>query len=88
MKIVGVAILCENTGDMYQLPPPNRHHDVIRVMAKNAEAAVGQQGFVTDLGYFVGRHEAMKIAVAAGQLKRREGAKFYQGPELFSEDLW
>ena len=31
-------------------------------------------------------NEAMKVAVAAGQLKRGPGG--YQGPELFSEDLW
>lgn len=71
-------------GNVYTMPAPYRHHDVIRMIGGIAGPDV--QGFMTNRGDFLTRTEAMKVAVAAGQLKRGPGG--YQGPELFSEDLW
>jgi len=52
-----------------------------------AEDAVGEhvQGFVTSKDRFVDRTEAMKIALAAGQVTEGET---YSTSELFSEDLY
>lgn len=43
------------------------------------------QGFVTSLGRFLGRHEAYNIAMANSQIQER-GVKPHK--ILFSEDLW
>lgn len=84
-KITGVAIMY--AGKLYSLLKPNRHHDVIRSIPGGVKGP-DKQGFVLDDGTFIGRREAMVIAKANGQLKRREGEQFYQGPELYSEDVW
>ena len=44
------------------------------------------QGFYTDRQEFINRHEAYRLALTNEQLKRHAGG--YDGPELFSEDLW
>jgi|DEB19_MinimDraft_3_1074340.scaffolds.fasta_scaffold60239_1 hypothetical protein len=53
---------------------------------------VGEQGFVTSAGRFVGREEARQIAEAAEQLIPSEDndgvAIVRQHPQLFSEDVW
>ena len=88
-KITHVAILYNGT--LYTLPAPNRHHNVIRTIFElNGEGVKGPdiQGFTTSGGRFLGRKAAFILASKNGQLKRREGAQFYQGDELFSEDLW
>jgi len=46
------------------------------------------QGFWTSHNRFVTRAEALPIAKAAGQFKRRNQPGDYDGPELFSENLW
>jgi len=88
-KITGVAIKC---GDVvFSLPAPNRHHHVIHHIVDVTGSGIkclDVQGFITDRGEFLDRRQAMTLAVANGQLNRRPGAQFYQGPELFSEDLW
>lgn len=84
-KIVGVAIMY--AGKVYSLPKPNRHHDVIRSIPGGVKGP-DVQGFVDEDGVFLNRTDAMKRAVETGQLKRRPGKEHYQGPELFSEDLW
>ena len=90
MRIAAAAVFMEQSGEVYSLPPPSRHHDVLRHMATLGvkDPMRGEQGFLTECGKFVRRKPAMMIAEHAGQLKRREGPGTYQGPELFSEDLW
>jgi hypothetical protein len=75
------------------MPAPARHHDVMYAMADaglpiTREAA--EQGFLTATGQFATRREALGIAENAGQHLARydDGYTGYQGPELFSEDLW
>lgn len=82
--IVGVAIRCANA--TYSLPRPNRHHNVIHSVP--GDTSEGEQGFLLDDGTFLGRIGAMQLAKDNGQLKRMKGKQYYQGPELFSEDLW
>lgn len=63
-------------------PPPARHHR----WNYNRKTVVqpSGQGFLTSAGRFVGREEALKLALAAGQLLKPN----FQPDQLFSEDLW
>lgn len=83
MRIVAAAI--KFRGEVFSLPAPKRHSDIIRLIHEKCRSAVTQeiQGFVTDDGTFVDRVEAGRIAIAAGQLK-----ELPVPPDLYSEDLW
>jgi len=81
-KITHVAIKYANK--VFSLPAPNRHHDVIRMIGGVYGPDV--QGFLDANGTFLNRKQAFLIAEQTGQLNRNPGG--YQGPELFSEDLW
>ena len=85
MKIVGVAIKKDN--NIYQLPEPNRHHNVIKMMVElGIEWPVTKnaiQGFITDDNTFLDRKEAMELVKLNGQNKTR-----LHGSRLYSEDLW
>lgn len=85
MKIAAAAIK-DHDGTVYQIPPPGRHHNVIRMMADAGRPTpiTGTQGFVTSAGDFVERDVARTIAVMAGQLLPRASG----GRILFSEDVW
>lgn len=70
----------------WSVPRPGRHGDVVRRLAEahpNDGPFVEEQGFMTSHGRFVGRVEAGRIALAAGQIPALRWA-----PNLFSEDLW
>ncbi len=91
-KIVAVAVTKEVGNGEYltfTLPAPARHHDVLQAMARlgMTQDAYVEQGFLTDTGRFVRRKPAKYIAEQAGQMKPRLPGQ-YDGPELFSEDLW
>jgi hypothetical protein len=90
-RIVAVALQYPRLGIVCQLPAPHRHREVIAWMAHRGytreQIAECDQGYVTDKGRFVSRRGALEIASAAGQLKPRRPGQ-YDGPELFSEDLW
>ena len=88
-KITHAAI--QYDGKTYSLPAPNRHHHVIRMIAK--ENGVGirgpdTQGFLDSDGEFLNRRDGMKLAISNGQLNRDADPKHYQGDDLYSEDLW
>jgi hypothetical protein len=86
-RIVSAAIITTD-GVIHSLPPPARHHHILQ-SASVTTILSENQGFLTSEGLFVGRTVAMQIAREAGQLIRDETAlKKYQGPLLFSEDLW
>ena len=72
-------------GETFALPAPNRHHHVIRYIGGIRGPDI--QGFLDNRGKFLNRREAMRVARAAGQLIR-PAVGGYQGPLLFSEDLW
>lgn len=82
--ITHVAIQHEDT--IAALRAPSRHHDVIAMVESDEMAAQGTQGFLNENGRFLDRRTAYAVAVLNGQLKRAPGG--YDGPELFSEDLW
>ena len=88
--ITHVAIFDPNTNTRYVLPRPFRHHHIYhfsKYLGKGQHKLPLVEGFEADLN-FLTRLEAYTVAVATGQLNRRVGAQYYQGPELFSEDLW
>lgn len=80
--IIRAAI--KTAGDLYHLPPPARHHNILHRFNLGSVAHV--QGFLTSDGDFVTREEARKLAVQAGQIV--EPTKSANATELFSEDLW
>lgn len=83
-KILGVAILYKKK--MYMLPSPNRHHNVIRMIG--GIKGPHTEGFYDEDGKFLPRSEAFIRAKKNGQLNRRPGDQYYQGDNLYSEDLW
>ncbi len=80
-----VAAAIRANGLTISMPSPSRHHHILKAMpARMAKAVLpSDQGFVTDAGRFVGRHEALEIASRNGQLLKPTSHR-----ELFSEDLW
>lgn len=69
---------------------PGRHHNIIGTLARDARAAtpIGsrpkwEQGFTTEEGVFLNRHDAEEYARDHGQI---EGKLI--GSILTSEDLW
>lgn len=88
-QIVGVAIKL-SSGVVLSLPRPYRHHNIL----KGYYDSIGipllyecEQGFLLSNGEFIGREAALELAQYSGQLIPRTG-NMYDGPELFSEDLW
>lgn len=87
--ITHVAIIYKDK--THSLPAPNRHHNIIHNLSKEYGIDSGGeaiQGFLDSEGNFLNREQAFILASKNGQLKRRTGPKYYQGNELFSEDLW
>jgi hypothetical protein len=73
-------------GEVYSLPKPSRHHNILHMMIKELKlkkVTSGEQGFLTENGEFVDRIEAGKIALSCGQCD-----DLVTPPRLFSEDLW
>lgn len=62
-----------------------RHHNVIAKIIETcgmkAAPVLGEQGFVTECGKFLGREDAAKVAFEAGQIPALKST-------LFSEDLY
>lgn len=85
-RIVAAAIKRE--GLTIHMAPPARHGDLIAQCHKVGwpDGAHGEQGFFTSKDRFVDRTEALLIAEAAGQLRRK--TEHLALPELCSEDLW
>lgn len=83
-----VAIDYYNIGLVVVLPKPNRHHNIIHYVSEKYGITTLKephiQGFWTSNKRFVGREEAAKIALAAGQIKELQWSEV----ALFSEDLW
>ena len=86
-QITHVAI--QYAGKVWSLPAPNRHHNVIRMIAEETGDGIrgpDVQGFLDENGRFLRRAQAHALAVRSGQINRRPGG--YQGSDLYSEDLW
>lgn len=91
-----VAAAIRINGAVISMPPPARHHDILRQIsglygpgdrpAWTYERE--EQGFLDDCGRFRDRRQALRHATECGQLLRTRMPGGYQGDELFSEDLW
>ena len=82
------AAIRDETGTVWSVPRPGRHHDVIAYMRKEGYRGSvnkqGQQGFVLTNRQFVPRRDAMAYAIAAGQVEEGETIS----SQLSTEDLW
>jgi hypothetical protein len=68
-------------------PPPARHHTLLHPMATHGlRVHPLDQGFLTNSGRYVERHEALQIALASGQPMIDHPSRHQR--LLFSEDLW
>lgn len=78
------------------IPRPARHHHVLHSLSKSFNGRTDRgyteevQGFVTDSGQFLNRTDAMQHAIRCNQtlVGRISNPNSYNGPELYSEDLW
>lgn len=93
-RIVAAAVRTANTihgGDLIiSQAPPARHHTILHPlhdMLGGRNGRPSDTGFLTSTGRYVNRSEALVIATAAGQRIPRQPGQ-YDGPDLFSEDLW
>lgn len=78
-------------GDLVvSMPRPARHATIMYDLERrglDGNIPAQDQGFLLSDGTFAGRRRAYDVAWAAGQITcRREGG--YDGPELYSEDVW
>lgn len=83
--MIVAAAIRDHDGTVYTLPPPNRHHNIIGMMAQKGikTPITGDQGFVNENGVFYNR-----IQAAAEALRRKQIEKLQWPPNLYSEDLW
>ena len=86
MTGIQAAAIRAPDGQVFSVPRPGRHHDVISLMIEAGWLAPirGVQGFITDDGAFVDRTAALEIAKANGQIVQKHGSANL----LFSEDMW
>ena len=92
-KITHVAIRFR--GEIYFLPAPNRHEDVIREIVKKTGVTWAEvsrpalpeddYGFLDEGGHYLRRAQALMSAMLFEQVKDREKHK---GNELYSDDIW
>lgn len=85
-KVEMAAIIGED-GEVYSLPRPNRHHNIIYHLVKDMKHSTpikGEQGFVLTDGTFVDRKTAKLHAIANNQLLERAS----KSELLFSECIW
>jgi len=89
LRVVAVAIR-KPDGTIVSLPPPARHHHLIRVIYAEIEKTVDHdnypQGFLLSDGTFATRKRALAVATAANQLIRR--GLGCDDEMLFSENVW
>lgn len=82
--ILGVSILVN--GEIYKLPEPSRHSDLIhQIRAEGVHGCITQkaQGFYSASHDFITREEARALVMRTGQCSNPDHASL-----LFSEDLW
>lgn len=77
----------KGTNDILDIELGYRHHDIYQRFIDEMNITPNAQGFYTSKGRFVGREEAYKIALEAGQIKE-ENRAFPNIKLLCSEDLY
>lgn len=82
--VVAVAVRLPS-GMVCTLPPPARHHHVVRQLCDEGhpQQEGDEQGFLLSNGTFLGRKEAGLLAESNGQIQAMKWP-----PNLYSEDLW
>lgn len=81
------------------VPRPGRHHNVLHSLwhqfqdgkkdRTNESFESEVQGFLTDEGKFLNRRDSfVHVRECGQQMVRPIGPGYYQGDELYSEDLW
>lgn len=88
MRIADAAVRTPD-GKVWTLKRPARHSEVLWLVydkTKKAAPPGSDQGFVSECGTFLGRAEAVKVAVASGQVTHPKRTN--PSWELFTEDLW
>jgi hypothetical protein len=87
LRVVAAAMLMKD-GVVVSLPPPARHHTIIRhcvdVLGYAAPINGRDSGFILSDGSYCDRRKSKIIASAANQLLPRASTL----DELFSEDVW
>ena len=81
-----VGVTCWLNGERFDLPAPNRHHNVIHLLASRGlpgRVKPCDQGFYTDTGEYLDRKQAREYALRIGQITSAAHPR-----DLFSEDLW
>lgn len=74
------------SGVAHSLEAPYRHHHVLRdIYANNGKTFPNVQGFLDNRGKFLNRRDAMRVALAAGQVLMGSALHGYL---LYSEDMW
>lgn len=84
LRIAAAAIRVDEA--IISLPPPARHHNIIRELHKLGliKKEQWEQGFALSDGRFANRVQAKAVADRAGQLLPRASKL----SELYSEDVW
>jgi hypothetical protein len=85
LRVVAAAIR-DVDGEVFSVPPPGRHHNIIQLMCDKGRecSSLECQGFLLSDGSFAQRKPAKVVAINAGQLLPRASTL----GELFSEDVW
>lgn len=85
-----VSAACCYDGLILSLPAPARHYSIVQheECPDSIRHDLRLQGFLTSTGRFVDREEAFLIAKEANQIIARADGNIYDGPELYSEDVW
>jgi hypothetical protein len=83
LKVVSVAY--EHDGMIYSIPAPARHHNILWKIGRQLPPR--NSGFLLSDGSFADRAFAYRVAENAGQIKPRDSSG-YNGPDLYSEDVW
>lgn len=84
--IVGVALRHNETGEIYSLPKPNRHNDLIYSKPSSFIKGSFEQGFIDEDGRFYTRKQAAYHVWKVGQSLTLRGD--YVPSILTSEDVW
>lgn len=79
--MIAAAAIRTAKGVIRTMPPPARHHTILRTMSLGSRRDA-EQGFVTDTGEFLNRSAAAAHALECGQVTELPTM------DLFSEDLW
>jgi hypothetical protein len=83
MKIIAAAIK-DNSGKIWSLPPPKRHHHIVELLYDlRIASALDGQGFLLDDGRWISRKAAATLV-----LKENPNKVLIAPPNLYSEDLW